>query len=47
MDMLKKTVPTVPARLRQKFLKFDVMKDKINDCFEILVIIADVSLDVH
>ena len=29
-NMLKKSVPTVSA----KFLKFDAVNDKINDCFE-------------
>ena len=36
-------VPTRP----EKFLKFGVRNDKINDCFEILVIIANVSLDIY
>ena len=38
-------VPVLP-RLK-KILQFDVMNDKINDCFEILAIIADMSLDIH
>ena len=46
MDMPKKTVPTVPVSLK-KFLKIDAMNDKINDCIEILVIIAQVSPDIH
>ena len=45
--MLKKTVPTVPVRLFKKSLQFDVMNDKINDCIESSVIIAQVSLDIH
>ena len=39
MDMLEVKTST--------FLQFDVMNDRINDCFEILVIIAHVSLDIH
>ena len=30
-----------------KLLQLDLMNDRINDCFEILVIIAHVSLDIH
>ena len=31
----------------EEFSQFDVINDKINDCIEILVIIAHVSLDIH
>ena len=43
MNMLKNTVPTVPV----KYLQFDVMNERIDDCFEILVILDHVSLDIH
>ena len=44
--MLEKTVPTVPD-LFLEMLQFDVMNDKINDYFEVLVITANVSLNIH
>ena len=46
MDMVRTTINKVPVRLK-KFLPFDVMNVKINDCFEILAIIAHVSLDIN
>ena len=45
MDMLKNSTYGTSETL--KCSQFDVMNDKINDCFEILVIIAYVSLDIH
>ena len=46
MDMLRKN-STYGTSRTQKFLQFDVMNDKINDCFGSLVIIAHVSLDIR
>ena len=45
MDTLKKSIHG--TNKTSKFLQFDIMNDKINDCFEILMIIAHVSLDIH
>ena len=46
MDMLKKTVSTISVRLKS-LLQFDVTKYDMNDCVEILEIIAHMSLDIH
>ena len=46
MDMLLEDSTYGTSKI-SKFLRFDVMKYEINNCFEILVIIAHVSLDIH
>ena len=43
MDMLKNSIYSTSKN--EKFLQFDVMDDELNDCFEILVITTDMSLD--
>ena len=45
MDMLKNS--TYGTSKNEKFSQFDEMNHRINDSFEILVIIAHVSLDIH